>query len=98
MPALVSKEDGIVTTGTGASDFFHLPDKENGNDWSLVATSETWGDANLQTSADGTIWFDVQDCDGAVNFTVNRAVRATGNMFYRLNVSVHSAAISLVAK
>lgn len=89
----------IITTGTGASDSIFLESKESGQDWTLFASSGTWGDADLQASGDGTAWGDAETSPGeVVNFVANGSVRVPGNCFYRLDVNTHSAAITLLAK
>lgn len=89
----------ITATGTGASNHIFLADKENGQLWTLGVSSGTWGDADLQASADGTNWGDVKDSAGSVvNYTANSFSVVRGNMYYRLDVNTHSANITLLAK
>jgi len=97
--ALSATKNQIVTTGTGYSVEIFLPEKENGQDWSLSASASSWGSATLQNSADRTNWGDTLDqTNTAVTFTANKSVRVQGNMSYRINVSSHAAAITILAK
>lgn len=89
----------ITATTTGASNHIYLPDKENGQPWTLAITSGTWGDADLQASADGAAWGDWKDAAGSVvNVTANGFAVVPGDMFYRLDVNSYSADIKLLAK
>lgn len=96
--ALSALKDKIVTTATGASDSIFQESKESGQDWTLFVSCGTWGDADLQASADGVNWGDAKDAAGVVNFVENGSVRVPGNCYYRLNVTTHSAVITLIAK
>ena len=96
--ALSAIKNKITTTGTGASDSIFIEEKENGLPWTLSAFSSSWGDADLQISGDGTNWGDALDSSGVVNFTANKSVIVPGNMHYRLDVTTHTAAITLLAK
>lgn len=92
-------KDKIVTTGTGASDFIFLADKETGQDWALHVSASAWGDADLEVSGDGTNWGDCESSPGTVvNFVANGSVRVAGNSYYRLNVTTHTSAMTLLAK
>jgi len=92
-------KDRIVTSGTGASDHIFLLEKQNGLPWHLFLSSGTWGDADLQASGDGVAWGDAETSPGNVaNFTANGSCVVPGNSYYRLNVTTHSAAITLLAK
>lgn len=97
--ALLNNLGPIVTTGTGASDFFFLYEKEEGNDWTLSAFASAWGSATLQNSADGVNWGDTLDqTNTVVTFAANKSVRVPGNMYYRLNVATHTAVMTLIPK
>ena len=95
--ALSADKHKITTTGTGASDSIFLEEKENGLNWTLSASSSSWGDADLQVSADGTNWGDALDASGVVNFVANKSVSVPGNLQYRLDVNTHTAVITLLA-
>lgn len=97
--AISDFKDKIVTAGTGASDHIFLTEKPNGQDWTLSAFASSWGDADLEVSADGTNWGDCESSPGnVVNFTANGSVRVAGNLYYRLNVTTHAAVITVLAK
>lgn len=85
----------ITATATGASSSVYLAPGE----WVLALTSSSWGDADLQASADGRSTFiDVTDTSGVINATANKLVRVAGGLYYRLDVNTFTADIVLTAQ
>lgn len=92
-------DGSIVASGDGATeDVIFL---SSGGRHALVCTCSAWSSssASLETSGDGSIWFPArQGVSGDrvdIVFTADDAYDVPGNMYYRLNVSSYSAAITL---
>ncbi len=88
--------DKIVADATGVSDHLFLFEKDEGQDWTLFFQADAWGNTDLQASADGVNWGDVQMLIGGslatVNRTSNGSVRVPGGCYYRLDVNRFRAA------
>ena len=86
----------VTTTGTGGSDHLTL----GAGDYVLTITwAGSAGDADLQCSGDGTTFIDVLDAPNGnvVNYTAAGAVRVSGGMRYRLDVTTHTSAATMTA-
>lgn len=86
----------VTTTGTGASAAIYLSQGL----WSLAISSSSWGAAEIQHSdINQVVWDDLKpsEAEDPIALTANRVLIVRGGLSYRLNVSSHAAAITMLA-
>lgn len=97
-----------VAASAGSGGWLFLPDKPEGQDYTLIFTAAAWGSTGIQLSAVGgdtaADWCDeeetVSGTTGTIAITKNSSRRCPGGVYIRLNPTSLSGGnpITMVAK